>query len=51
MKINKWVLTLFLLLSLAISPSQSTADKMYEPLKEFSQVLSIVEKNYVKKSG
>lgn len=49
MKINKWVLTLFLLCSLAISPSKSTADKMYEPLKQFSQVLSIVEKNYVRK--
>jgi len=49
MKINKWILTIFLLCSLAISPSKSTADKMYEPLKEFSQVLSIIEKNYVRK--
>ncbi len=49
MKVNKWFLILFFLFSLAISPSKSTADKMYEPLKEFSQVLSIVEKNYVRK--
>ena len=49
MKINKWILTLFLLCSLAISPSKSTADKMYEPLKQFSQVLSIIEKSYVRK--
>ncbi len=49
MKVNKWLLILFLLCSVGISPSRSRADKLYEPLKEFSQVLSIVEKNYVRK--
>jgi len=48
MKINKYLITLFLLCSLAISPSKSTADKLYEPLKEFSQVLTLIEKNYVR---
>lgn len=51
MKITRVMVTLFLLISLAISPSKSTADKMYEPLREFSQVLTIIEKNYVSDVG
>ncbi len=51
MRLTRFTLTLFLLLSLAISPSKSKADKMYEPLREFSQVLTIIEKNYVTEVG
>ncbi len=49
MKINKWIILVLLLCSVAIAPHVSTADKLYDPLKEFSQVLTLVEQNYVRK--
>ncbi len=49
MKINKWLILIFLLVSVIVAPHISPADKLYDPLKEFSQVLTLVEQNYVRK--
>ncbi len=50
MKINKWLILSFFLISVTlIVPHISPADNLYDPLKEFSQVLTLVEQNYVRK--
>ncbi|EGB13714.1 carboxyl-terminal protease [Pseudodesulfovibrio mercurii] len=50
MRVTLWIVTFLLLFTLTVAPSQTIAAKgdQFEALKTFSQVLDLVESNYVK---
>ncbi|WP_338666896.1 S41 family peptidase [Pseudodesulfovibrio methanolicus] len=50
MRVTLWIVTFLLLFTLAVAPAQTIAAKgdQFEALKTFSQVLDLVESNYVK---
>jgi carboxyl-terminal processing protease len=50
MRVTLWIVTFLLLFTLTVAPAQTIAAKgdQFEALKTFSQVLDLVESNYVK---